>query len=188
MKIAGPGLDAAHDKAYAPDRVMTEGETLAVGGATLEAIATPGHAANHLCFALREERVLFTGDHVMAWSTTVVAPPDGSMRDYMASIEKLRSRDDLIYWPGHGGPVRDPQRYLRGLYHHRRQREMAILQRLEAGDNTIPSIVARVYDGVDKRLHPAAALNVFAHMEDLIERGLVASDGPATLFARYVRA
>lgn len=167
---------------------MADGDALALDGATLEAIATPGHAANHLCFALREERAVFSGDHVMAWSTTIVAPPDGSMSDYMASIEKLRERDDLIFWPGHGGPVRDPQRYLRGLHHHRRQREMAILQRLEAGDETIGRIVARVYDGVDKRLHPAAALNVFAHMEDLIQRGLVACDGPATLATRYVRA
>ncbi len=186
-RVSGPGLDAAHDRAYAPTRVLESGETLRVGGATIETLATPGHTSNHLCFALREERALFTGDHVMAWSTTVVAPPDGSMTDYMTSIEKLRARDDTIYWPGHGGPVRDPQRYLRALVHHRRAREAAILQRLEAGDTTIPEMVARIYDGIDRRLHPAAALNVLAHMEDMIARGVVATEGPADLFGRYRR-
>lgn len=188
IAYAGPGLDASHDRAYAPDRALEDGETLALGAATIETLATPGHTANHLCFALREEKALFTGDHIMAWSTTVVAPPDGSMRDYMASIERMRARDDRIYWPGHGGPVRHPQRYLRALVHHRHARESAILQRLDAGDETIAAIVARVYESVDRRLHGAAALTVFAHLEDLIERGLVVADGPATLFARYGRA
>ncbi|MGA8169503.1 MAG: MBL fold metallo-hydrolase [Methylocystis sp.] len=183
----GHGLDASHDRDYAPDRVLTDGETLPVGGATLEAVATPGHTANHLCFALREERTLFSGDHVMAWATTVVAPPDGSMRDYMDSIEKLRRREDALYWPAHGGPVRDPKRYLRALAHHRVQREAAILQRLEAGDETIARMVAHIYEGVDTRLHGAAALTVFAHIEDLIARGLVRSVGPADFYARYLR-
>jgi glyoxylase-like metal-dependent hydrolase (beta-lactamase superfamily II) len=188
LAYTGPGLDAAHDRDYAPDRILEDGETLCVGGATIETLATPGHTANHLCFALREEKALFTGDHVMAWSTTVVAPPDGSMRDYMGSIERMRARDDVIFWPGHGGPVRHTQRYLRALLHHRRAREAAILQRLEAGDETISAIVARVYDKVDRRLHGAAALTVFAHLEDLIDRGLVAAQGPPTLFTRYARA
>jgi glyoxylase-like metal-dependent hydrolase (beta-lactamase superfamily II) len=187
IKITGLGLDAAHDRAYAPDRILADGDTLEVGAATIETLATPGHAANHLCFAVAEERTVFTGDHVMAFATTVVAPPDGSMRDYMASIEKLRARDDRLYWPGHGEAVRDPQRYLRALVHHRRQREAAILQRLGDGDETIASIVERIYEGVDRRLHFAAALTVFAHLEDLIERGLVASRGPATLAARYAK-
>ena len=184
---AGHGLDASHDRDYEPDRVMSDGETLQIGGATIEAVATPGHTANHLCFALREERTLFSGDHVMAWATTVVAPPDGSMRDYMDSIEKLRRRDDALYWPAHGGPVRDPQRYLRALAHHRAQREAAILQRLGEGDETIPQMVAHIYDGVDARLHGAAALTVFAHIEDLIARGLVRTDGPASFYARYAK-
>jgi len=183
----GHGLDASHDREYAPGRVMADGELIRFGGATIEAVATPGHTANHLCFALREERTLFSGDHVMAWSTTVVAPPDGSMRDYMASIEKLRRREDALYWPAHGGPVRDPRRYLRALAHHRAQREAAILQRLSEGDETIPQMVAHIYEGVDARLHGAAALTVFAHIEDLIARGLVQTDGPASFSARYVR-
>ena len=183
----GHGLDASHDREYAPGRVMADEELIRFGGATIEAVATPGHTANHLCFALREERTLFSGDHVMAWSTTVVAPPDGSMRDYMASIEKLRRREDALYWPAHGGPVRDPRRYLRALAHHRAQREAAILQRLSEGDETIPQMVAHIYEGVDARLHGAAALTVFAHIEDLIGRGLVRTDGPADFSACYVR-
>lgn len=188
IAYAGPGLDAAHDRGYAPNRVLEDGETLTLAGATIETVATPGHTANHLCFALREEKALFTGDHVMAWSTTVVAPPDGSMRDYMASIERMRSRDDRIFWPAHGGPVRHTQRYLRALVHHRRAREAAILQRLEAGDDTIAAIVARVYESTDRRLHGAAALTVFAHLEHLIERGVVAADGRPNLFSRFATA
>lgn len=187
IAVEGPGLDAAHDPHYAPDVILREGDRLELRAATLETLATPGHTTNHLCFALREEQALFTGDHVMAWSTTVIAPRDGSMRDYMASIERLRARSDVIYWPGHGGPVRDPQRYLRALTHHRRAREAAILQRLDAGDATIAAMVANIYEGVDVRLHGAAAMTVFAHLEDLIARGLARSDGPATLNGRYLR-
>jgi glyoxylase-like metal-dependent hydrolase (beta-lactamase superfamily II) len=187
-KGGGLNLDASHDNTYSPDHILADGEKIECGGATIEAIATPGHTANHLCFALREERTVFTGDHVMAWATTVIAPPDGSMRDYMASLERLRERDDCLYWPAHGGPVRDPLRYIRALIHHRRQREMSILQSLEQGDETIRGIVERIYEGVDRRLHAAAALSVFAHLEDLIERGLARSDGPATIAARYSKA
>jgi glyoxylase-like metal-dependent hydrolase (beta-lactamase superfamily II) len=185
VNVSGPGLDASHDKAHAPDVVMKEGDRVRLEGATIEALETPGHTQNHLCFALIEEKALFTGDHVMGWSTTVVAPPDGSMSDYMASIERLRRRDEEIYWPGHGDPVRDPSRYLRALAHHRRTREAAIMQRLQAGDDTIADMVARIYESVDKRLHAAAALNVLAHLEDLVARGLVVSDRPLSLTGRY---
>jgi glyoxylase-like metal-dependent hydrolase (beta-lactamase superfamily II) len=185
--VVGPGLDASHDAAYAPDASLRDGDRLEVGDATIEALETPGHTANPLCFALSEERALFTGDHIMAWSTTVIAPPDGSMHDYMESIERLRRRDDDIYWPGHGEPVRDPRRYLRALVHHRRAREAAILKRLDAGDQKIADMVARIYDAVDKRLHGAAAMTVLAHLEDLVARGVVESEGPPTLSARYAR-
>jgi glyoxylase-like metal-dependent hydrolase (beta-lactamase superfamily II) len=181
----GKGLDAGHDLAYAPDRPLEEGERIAGRNYTLETIATPGHAANHLCFALLEEKSLFSGDHVMAWSTTVVAPPDGSMGDYMASLEKLRTRDETIFWPGHGGPVTDPLRYLRGLIHHRRQREASILGRLEGGDRTIGEIVAAIYVGLDARLVGAAQMSTLAHLLDLVARGLVVVDGVPTLAGRY---
>ncbi len=183
--VTGVGLDAAHDRDYAPDIILTEASRLSLGGATLETFATPGHTANHLCFGLVEEQALFTGDHVMRWSTTVVAPPDGCMRDYMTSLERQRQRDDLVLWPAHGEPIRRPQRYLRALYNHRRAREASILQRLSEGDDTIRQIVARIYAGVDPRLHGAAAMTVFAHLEDLVERGLAFCDGPPTLTARY---
>ncbi|MDJ0448088.1 MBL fold metallo-hydrolase [Methylocystis sp. JR02] len=185
IAIVGPGLDASHDAAYAPDVILREGDRLNLLGATIETLETPGHTANHLCFALLEEKALFTGDHIMGWSTTVVAPPDGSMADYMESLENLRLRDDRIFWPGHGEPVRDPARYLRALVHHRHAREAAILQRLAEGDDTIPQMVARLYEGVDKRLHGAAAMNVFAHLEDLVGRGLVESEGPPRPAGRY---
>ncbi|WP_292532300.1 MBL fold metallo-hydrolase [Methylocystis sp.] len=183
----GPNLDAAHDLTYAPDIVLTDGDELVIGGGSLVAVATPGHTANHLCFALAEERALFTGDHVMAWATTVIAPPDGSMSNYLASIERLLARPDRIYWPAHGGPVCDPPRFLRALVHHRRGRETAILRRLETGDETIAEIVAHIYAGVDERLHPAAAMTALAHLEDLIARGLVDCAGRPVLQARFWR-
>jgi glyoxylase-like metal-dependent hydrolase (beta-lactamase superfamily II) len=185
-KAQASGLDSAHDTDYRPARILADGETLEGLGFTLEAIATPGHASNHLAFALKQENALFSGDHVMGWSTSIVAPPDGSMSDYMASLEKLRARPETIYWPGHGGPVREPQRYMRALIHHRHQREAAILTRIRAGDTLIPTMVERIYEGLDTRLKGAAALSVLAHLEDLVERGVVRADGPASIAAHYM--
>ncbi len=183
-----PMLDASADRVYAPDRVMVEGDTVAGPGWTLEAVETPGHTMNHLAFALPETQALFSGDHVMAWSTTIVAPPDGTMRAYMASLDKLRRRDEAVYWPGHGGPVREPARFLRGLAGHRRQREAAIRARLAAGDARIADIVAAIYQGLDPRLRGAAALSVFAHLEDLVEGGRATCDGPPRLDGTYAPA
>ncbi len=178
-------LDASHDLDHVPDQVMADGHSLDLPGATLTAVHTPGHASNHLCFALAQENALFSGDHVMAWSTSIVAPPDGSMRDYMESLDKLRARSEAIFWPGHGGPVREPQRYLRGLVNHRRLREASIVAAIGRGEATVPAIVARIYEGLDPRLNQAAALSVLAHLEDLLARGRVRADGPATMTARY---
>lgn len=178
--------DTSHDLAYAPDIEMLDGDALAGDGYTLSAVHTPGHASNHLCFELREENALFSGDHVMAWSTTVVAPPDGNMRDYMASLERLAARSDALYWPGHGAPVLAPQRYVRGLASHRRQRERAILERVAAGDDHLGAIVDSAYASLNPNLRNAAALSVLAHLEDMTERGLIVSDdGAASLTARY---
>ncbi|MGV6871299.1 MBL fold metallo-hydrolase [Pseudochelatococcus sp. B33] len=179
--------ESAADLGYTPDRVLADGERLAGDGWTLTAVATPGHTANHLAFALEETGALFSGDHVMAWSTTVVAPPDGSMVAYMEALEKLRERDDRIYWPGHGGPVDDPRRYVRALLNHRRQREAAILARIEAGDATIPAIVEKLYAGVDPDLWGGASLSVLAHIESLVAGGLVETEGPVHLDGRFVR-
>src|SRR5271165_1959199 len=170
------GLDSSHDRAYAPDVVRGDGERFGGRGFTLESVATPGHCSNHLCFALLEEEALFSGDHVMAWSTSVVAPPDGSMGAYMASLDKVRARKERVYWPGHGGPVAEPQRYVRALAHHRRQREASILAALDEGAATIPDLVARVYVGLDPKLTRAAGLSTRAHLEDLGERGVVAAE------------
>ena len=182
---APQGLDAAHDAAYAPARVLAEGESVAFGDHRLTALATPGHAGNHLCFVWGE--ALFSGDHVMGWSTSVVAPPDGSMGDYMVSLEKLRDRAEAIYWPGHGGPVTEPNRYVRGLITHRRQRETAILARLQAGPATIAEIVEKNYVGLAPKLKGAAALSTLAHLEDLIARGLAQRGEGAALAAVYER-
>jgi glyoxylase-like metal-dependent hydrolase (beta-lactamase superfamily II) len=178
-------LEASGDRDYAPDREMREGEAVEGPGWRLEAVETPGHMANHLAFALPQEQALFSADHVMAWATSVIAPPDGSMSDFMASLEKLRGRGETIYWPGHGGPVKEPQRFVRALIHHRRQRETSILNRLAAGDRRIQEIVPAIYQGLKPALVGAAGLSVFAHLEDLVARGIVASDGPPTLTGEY---
>ena len=183
-----PMLDASADRAHAPERIMVEGDAVSGPGWTLVAVETPGHTMNHLAFALPEARALFSGDHVMAWSTTIVAPPDGAMRAYMDSLDKLRGRDETVYWPGHGGPVREPARFLRGLAGHRRQREAAIRARLAAGDGRIADIVAAIYQGLDPRLRGAAALSVFAHLEDLVGRGLASCDGAPRLDGTYAPA
>lgn len=178
-------LDAAADKTYAPDIEMAHGNTLMIDGIQIEAIQTPGHTANHLSFAIGNDGVVLTGDHIMAWATTIIAPPDGSMRDYLASLELMEARSDRLYLPGHGGPVSNTHAFVRGLKAHRRMRERAILERLKSGDRSIPAIVSAIYRDTDRRLHGAAALSVMAHMEDLVERGLVACDGPLALDASY---
>ena len=172
----GPPVEEGFDHAYAPDRVLADGEHVAGPGWTLTALHTPGHTSNHLCFALDEERALFTGDHVMGWSTTVVSPPDGDMAAYMASLARLLDRDDLIYYPTHGAPVADPRRLVRGHLLHRRQREHQIMRLLADAPVTIPAMVAGMYASIDRRLWPAAGQSVRAHLIDLHGRGLVRVD------------
>jgi len=180
----GPRADAAFDASYAPDRVLADGEVLAGNGWSLAAVATPGHTSNHLCFALRESAALFTGDHVMGWSTTVVSPPDGDMAAYMASLDRLMARDDRVYYPAHGEPVANPQRFVRGLAGHRKQREGQILRLLREEVGAIPAMVERMYVGLDPRLHGAAGRSVLAHLIDLRDRGVVVEmDGSWTLAA-----
>lgn len=174
---SGPRADAAFDTDYRPDRVLGDGEHLAGDGWRLEAVATPGHTSNHLCYALPEANALFTGDHVMGWSTTVVSPPDGDMADYMASLDRLMQRDDAIYYPAHGDPIEQPQRFVRGLAGHRKHREGQILRLLDDGDRAIPDMVRKMYVGVDPRLHPAAGRSVLAHLIDMETRGLVSRAG-----------
>jgi glyoxylase-like metal-dependent hydrolase (beta-lactamase superfamily II) len=155
--------------------VLDDGEVLEVDGRPVTALATPGHTSNHLCFAYGD--ALLTGDHVMGWSTTVVVPPDGDMAAYMASLDKLRNRDDRIYYPAHGPPVTNPQQYVRGLIGHRMQREKQILSLVAEQPRTIPDIVTNAYPALDPRLVPAAGGSVFAHLLDLEKRGLVERQG-----------
>ncbi|WBH15422.1 MBL fold metallo-hydrolase [Sphingomonas radiodurans] len=173
----GPRSDASFDHDYAPDRVLAEGDTVAGNGWTLEAIATPGHTSNHLALALLETKALFSGDHVMGWATSVVSPPDGDMTHYMASLDKLIERDDRVYYPGHGDLIEKPQRLVRGLLGHRKQREGQIRRLLAAGTGAIPAMVEKMYVGVDPRLYPAAERSVLAHLIDLERRGLVTHVG-----------
>ena len=176
LETAGPRADAAFDGDYRPDRVLEDGERLLVDGRPLAAVATPGHTSNHLCFSYGQ--ALLTGDHVMGWSTTVVFPPDGDMAAYMASLHKLRERDDRIYYPAHGPPVTNPRQYVRGLIGHRMHREKQILRLVGERPRAIPDIVASSYPGLDPRLVVAAGGSVLAHLVDLERRGLVKRSGP----------
>ena len=159
------------DKSFAPDIVLGDGGRLEGKGYGFEAVFTPGHAPDHLCFALLGSKVLFSGDHVMSWNTSVVAPPEGNMADYMRSLEKLVPRQDEIYLPGHGGTLRQPQKVVRAFMLHRKMRESAILQAVRDGHTTIPRIVDVVYRGLDSRLVNAARASVLAHVERMIEVG-----------------
>ncbi len=175
----GPRVDAAFDRDYAPDRVLADGEAVMGEGWTLRALATPGHTSNHLAFTMEETRALFSGDHVMGWSTSVVSPPDGDMTAYMASLAKLLGRDDRVYYPGHGDRVDNPQRWVRGLLGHRKQREGQVLRLLRAAPGEVPDMTRRMYVGLDPRLLPAAERSVLAHLIDLERRGAVKRDGAA---------
>jgi glyoxylase-like metal-dependent hydrolase (beta-lactamase superfamily II) len=175
LETVGPRADASFDGDYAPDRELGDGDSIEVDGASVTAVATPGHTSNHLCFAYGG--ALFTGDHVMGWSTTVVFPPDGDMAAYLASLDKLRQREDRVYYPAHGQPVTNPQQYVRHLVGHRMQREKQILTLVREKPRAIPDIVANAYPGLDPRLVTAAGGSVFAHLLDLQRRGLVERSG-----------
>jgi glyoxylase-like metal-dependent hydrolase (beta-lactamase superfamily II) len=175
----GPRADAGFDPTYAPDRVMTDGQSISGPGWTLTALHTPGHTSNHLCFELVEEKALFTGDHIMGWSTTVVSPPDGDMANYMRSLTLLIDRDDLVYYPAHGPQVDNPQRLARGMMVHRKQREAQILKMLGQSRGIIADMVPDMYKGIDPRLYPAAGRSVLAHLIDMRERGIVVQAGEA---------
>ncbi|RDC59197.1 Hydroxyacylglutathione hydrolase [Alteripontixanthobacter maritimus] len=169
--------DAPFDRTYAPDTVLADGESVTGPDFTITAVATPGHTSNHLCFALEQSGALFTGDHVMGWSTSVIVPPDGDMSDYMASLQKLQDRADTVYYPAHGPQVDKPQQLVRGMMGHRRQRERQILRLIEAEPQAIPAMVPQMYKGLDPRLTGAAEMSVEAHLIDLEQRGVVSRSG-----------
>ncbi len=181
-------LDAAADRDFKPDIELGDGEIIEGHDWKLETLLTPGHTQNHACFALLDTDMLFSGDHVMAWATSIVAPPDGSMADYMASLTRMAERAETIYFPGHGGRLEKAPEFVRALRAHRKMRETAVLSRIRAGDQTIPDIVKVIYKDTDPRLHGAAGLSVFAHIEDLVSKGMIICDGPAALNSNYTPA
>jgi glyoxylase-like metal-dependent hydrolase (beta-lactamase superfamily II) len=174
-------LDSGADLEFAPDVCLVDGQVIEGDGWALRTVLTPGHAANHAAFALEGSGALFSADHVMGWSTTIVAPPDGSMSDYMTSLDRLIERRDGLLLPAHGGPITEPRDYMLGLRDHRLARESAILDRLRQGDRTIKELVTEIYRDTDPKLYPAASLSVLAHLEDLVDRRLVKTDGPASI-------
>ena len=174
-------LDASADTDFTPDIAMPDDSVVDGDGWKIRAVLTPGHCANHAAFALEGTGILFSADHVMAWATSIVAPPDGAMADYMASLDKLIERDDRLLLPGHGGPVTAPRAFMRGLKTHRKMRERAILERIRNGDRTIADMVKAIYRDTDPRLHGAAGLSVLAHLEDLVARDLVSTDGAPSI-------
>ena len=171
-------LEGSGDRDFKPDVTLKDGEVVSGDGWSVEAVTTPGHTANHMAFALKGTDMLFAGDHVMGWATTIVAPPDGAMSDYMASLNKLAKRPEQIYFPGHGPAVKEATRFVNYLILHRKAREDSILHRLGKGATDIPTIVRGSYIGIDPRLMGAAGMSVLAHLEDLVARGAVATDGP----------
>ena len=177
--------EAGGDTSFVADVKLADGQVVEGDGWSMQAVATPGHASNHMAFAWREKKILFSGDHVMGWSTSIVSPPDGSMIDYMASLEKLLLRDEDLYFCGHGPQVPEAKRYVRFLQRHRKAREESILHRLAKGPCDIPTIVRASYIGIDPRLVPAAGRSVFAHLEDLVARKVVATDGEPSIDGTY---
>ena len=188
VEEAAVRLDEGHDRGFRPSALLADGDRISGPGWTLEALATPGHASNHLCYALLEEEALFSGDHVMGWSTTVVSPPDGDMADYLASLDRVAARRFRTLWPTHGPPVLEPQPFLAAYKAHRLEREDQILDQVEQGRARIPDMVREIYADVDPRLHPAAAHSVLAHLIKLAREGRVRSDGPPGPAASYFPA
>jgi len=169
---ASGDVEAGGDRAFMPDIFVRDGERIAGEGFTFTAVHTPGHISNHLCFALEQEAALFCGDHVMGWSTSVIAPPDGDMADYMASLEKLLAREDRILYPTHGSPIRDPKAYIAEYLAHRQAREAQVMDCLARGVATPEAMVPAIYKNLDPALYPAAALSLTAHLIKLERDGL----------------
>jgi glyoxylase-like metal-dependent hydrolase (beta-lactamase superfamily II) len=181
-------VEEGGDWDFVPDVVVHDGDAIAGHGWRFEAVHTPGHTSNHMCFALPEHGILFSGDHVMGWSTSVIAPPDGDMAAYMASLDKLLGRGDAVYWPTHGPAITEPHAHVRAFVAHRREREAGILDCLAAGIGQIDGIVERLYVGLQPGLRRAAGRSVLAHLIDLVGRGLVACDDPPGIDSQYRRA
>jgi glyoxylase-like metal-dependent hydrolase (beta-lactamase superfamily II) len=180
-----PGIEEGGDWDFAPDIVTKDGDQIIGSGWRFEAVHTPGHTSNHLCFALPDQGILFSGDHVMGWSTSVIAPPDGDMAAYMASLDKLLQRNDSVYWPTHGPAITEPKEHVRAFIAHRREREAGVVACLEAGIGHIDAMVERLYVGLNPNLKRAAGRSVLAHLIDLVNRGVAKTDSPPSVDATY---
>ena len=187
MKQADHGVvvEAGDDQSFTPDQIVTDRMRFQGKGWTIEAVFTPGHTSNHMCFALVEENCLFSGDHIMGWSTTVITPPDGSMSDYYASLKKVQDKNYDVLWPTHGPPIRDVRAFIDAYTAHRHDRERQILERLAAGQTQIRDMVPIMYAAVDKRLYPAACQSVLAHMIHMVKQGRIRSDGTPSLESNF---
>lgn len=181
----GVRLEAGDDTSFAPDAMLSDGDRFSGPGWTIEAVATPGHTSNHMAYALIEENALFTGDHIMGWSTTVIGPPDGDMSAYLDSLVKVRDRDYDVLWPTHGPPIRRPRPFVQAYLDHRLDREAEVLAQLASGKRLIKDMVAEMYAEIDQRLHPAARHSVLAHVIRLIKLGRVECDGPPSVDNEY---
>jgi glyoxylase-like metal-dependent hydrolase (beta-lactamase superfamily II) len=173
------------DRAFVPDREVRHGDRIEGDGWRIECVYTPGHTSNHTCYALEDERVLFTGDHVMAWSTSVISPPDGDMQRYMESLDLLLERDDALYWPTHGPAVLDPHAHVRAFIAHRREREQQIIACVENGTTRIRDMVPQMYADLPEFMYPAAARSVLAAVVYLVQRGELHTDGEVNVDASY---
>jgi glyoxylase-like metal-dependent hydrolase (beta-lactamase superfamily II) len=178
-------MEAGHDLDFLPDVSLCDGGTISGPGWTLEAIPTPGHTSNHLCYALPEENACFTGDHIMGWSTTVITPPDGDMTDYLASLDRIRARRFEVLWPTHGPPIRDVDAFIAAYIDHRQERVDQIIGALQAGPSRIRDLVPTLYADVDPRLYPAAARSMLAAMIHLVRQGRLVADGAPGPDATY---
>ncbi len=185
QQLADIDAEEGIDKNYTPDILLKDGDIINGMNWTIEAIHTPGHLSNHICFAYREEQSLFTGDHVMGWSTTIISPPDGNMADYLESLEKLRQRDDKIYYPTHGLPIKNPKQFVTQLIGHRLRRDKEIKKAISGGACTIDEIVGVIYAMIDKKLYLAASRTIFAHLIRLVELGDVKCDGKPSESSKY---
>ncbi len=172
--------EEGRDQHFRSDHILKDGDMIEGDGWTLDVVHTPGHLSNHLCFGLREEKAFFTGDHVMGWSTSVVSQPDGDMKDYLSSLEKLLHRDDDIYYPTHGAPIENPQPYVKALIAHRHDREKQILAAISEGAHNIPEMVGAIYSDIPTYLHPAAASSVLSHLIHMADNGQITCDGDIT--------
>ncbi len=182
---SGVVVEEGGDMDFRPDVVLCDGAVIEGDGWTVDCVYTPGHTSNHLCFGLREELALFTGDHVMGWSTTVIVPPDGDMAEYFASLEKLHTRADALFYPTHGNPIPHPQNFVGALIEHRRARERQLAACLARRISRIPDMVAVIYSEIDSRMHPAAAMSVLAHLQHMVASGRATTDGPPTAQSAY---